>query len=108
MSHIFSCSCEYSSGKSVKWNGTWMEVMPGEGLCELLISGRGSLYSVLVGRYTSGYFLCIPEIGIGCPLSRLSDVFWNFERLSGLICRTDAATIAYALEDYDKQRTAHV
>lgn len=104
MSNMFFCICEYNSGRSMGWNGSWMEINAGDEVSELLISGRGSLYTVILGRYTSGHFLCIPELGIGCPLSRLSDVFWNFERLSGLICRTDAATITYALEDYGKHK----
>ena len=104
MANMFSCICAYSNGRSMRWDGSWMEINAGDEGSELLISGRGSLYTVILGKYTSGHFLCIPELGIGCPLSRLSDVLWNFERLSDLICRTDAATIAYALEDYGKRR----
>ena len=108
MSNMFSCICEYSSGRAMRWKGSWLELNAGDEAKELLISGRGSLYTVILGKYTSGHFLCIPELGIGCPLSRLSDVFWNFERLCELICRTDAATIAYALEDYSRYRSSAI
>lgn len=102
--NTFTCSCEYQNGRCGKWTASWQEVDSGEGASELLISGRGSLYTVLVGEYSSGRYLCIPEQGIGCPLGHLSDTFWNFERLSALICRTDAATIISALDDYEKHR----
>ena len=75
-----------------------------QNVSELAISGRGSMYTVILGEYSSGSYLCIPEQGIGCPLGSLSDTFWNFEQLSRLICRTDAATIVNALEDYGKYR----
>lgn len=100
----FACSCEYPSGRLGEWTGFWQEADSGRGTSELLISGRGSLYTVLVGEYSSGHYLCIPEQGIGCPLGGLSDTFWNFEQLSALICRTDAATIISALDDYGKCR----
>ena len=102
--NTFTCSCEYPSGRLGRWTAFWQEVGSGKGISELLISGRGSMYTVLVGEYSSGHYLCIPEQGIGCPLARLSDTFWNFERLSSLICRTDAATIISALDDYEKYR----
>lgn len=102
--NTFTCSCEYRNGSSRRWTAFWQEISSRNGVSELLISGRGSLYTVLVGEYSSGHYLCMPEQGIGCPLARLSDTFWNFEQLSALICRTDAATIISALDDYEKYR----
>ena len=72
---------------------------------ELIISGRGSMLTVILTKYSGGSCLCIPEIGIGSPLGHLSDTFWNFEQLSHLINRTDATTIAYALADYNRYKT---
>ncbi len=89
----------------MKWQGSWAEIGSGHGCRELLISGRGTMLTVILGKYSSGKCLCIPELGAGSPLSHLSDVFWNFEQLARLICRTDAATIAYALADYSKHQT---
>lgn len=88
----------------MRWTASWMETGAVQGVSELVISGRGSMYTVILGKYSSGSYLCIPEQGIGCQLGSLSDTFWNFEQLSRLICRTDAATIVHALEDYGKYR----
>lgn len=102
MDHIFSCTCNYLSGHSRHWKGTWSETGASRDFCELHISARGSLFTVIFGSSSSGNWACIPELGIGAPLSCLSDVFWNFEKLSRLASRPDAATIAYALADYEK------
>lgn len=104
MHNTFPCTCEYPSGRSLCWHASWSETGATQDACELLISGRGSMYTVILGEYSSGSYLCIPDQGIGCPLGHLSDTFWNFEQLSRLICWTDAATIVHALEDYGKCR----
>ena len=54
--------------------------------------------NAVIGKYLSGQYICIPDLDTGCPLSRLTDTFWNSERLSGRIPEVDAITIAYALE----------
>lgn len=89
----------------MEWQCSWIEVSCGKAGTELIISGRGSMMTVILGKYSGGGCLCIPEIGIGSPLSRLDDTFWNFEQLSRLISRTDAATIAYALADYNHYKS---
>lgn len=41
---------------------------------------------------------CIPDIDVGCPISSMSDIFWNWERLSGQMDAVDAATVACGLK----------
>jgi len=64
---------------------------------ELIIYGRDSCINAVIGKYMSGQYICIPDIDMGCPLSRLSDIFWNKERLSAHMNKTDAITVAHAL-----------
>lgn len=64
---------------------------------ELLIYGRGSCINAVIGKYMSGQYICIPDIDAGCPLSRLSDIRWNKERLSAHMREPDAVTVAHAL-----------
>ena len=66
-------------------------------MAELVIYGRGSCINAVIGKYMSGQYICIPDIDAGCPLSRLSDIRWNKERLSAHIRETDAITVAHAL-----------
>ena len=66
-------------------------------MAELVIYGWGSCINAVVGKYMSGQYICIPDIDTGCPLSRLSDIFWNKERLSAHMQETDAITVAHAL-----------
>ena len=66
-------------------------------MAELLIYGRDSCINAEAGKYMGGQYICIPDIGAGCPLSRLSDIFWNRECLSAHMNGADAATVAHAL-----------
>jgi len=86
--------------KERKSRDGWGEVMvKSHSMCmaELLIYGRESCINAVIGKYMSGQYICIPDIDTGCPLSRLSDIFWNRERLSAHMNETDAATVAHAL-----------
>lgn len=96
----FHCKHTYPSGRTAKWNGVWEVLATETDFHELLIKGRGSSFDVVLGYYSSGYYLCIPEINVGCALGYWSDVFWNTERLSSLISETDAVTIATAINHY--------
>lgn len=65
---------------------------------EFIIYGRSSCINGIVGKYMSGQYICMPDIDVGCPLSRMSDTFWNKERLSAHMQETDAVTVAYAMK----------
>lgn len=67
-------------------------------VAELIIYGRGSCMNAVVGRYRNGQYICIPDLDTGCPLSRLTDTFWNRERLSSYVTEADAITIAHVLK----------
>lgn len=65
---------------------------------ELIIHGRGSRMDAIIGKYRTGLYICIPDINVGCPISSMSDFFWNRERLSEQMNQTDAVTVACALK----------
>ena len=67
-------------------------------MAELLLYGRGSRMDTIIGKYQSGLYLCIPDIDVGCPLSSMSDIFWNWERMAGQMNAVDAATVACGLK----------
>ena len=64
---------------------------------ELVVSGYGSRFHILVGSYAYGFFLCIPRLGISCELSYLNDYFWNTESLGQYLSKYDTHTIVMAL-----------
>ena len=70
-------------------------------MAELLLYGRGSRMDTIIGKYQSGLYLCIPDIDVGCPLSSMSDIFWNWERMAGQMNAADAATVACGLKAAD-------
>ncbi len=95
----FECATWAGEGeRSRRWQGEVVVKSRSKEMAELLISGRGSCMNAVVGRYEGGQYICIPELDTGCPLSRLTDTFWNRERLSGHVGEVDAITIANALE----------
>lgn len=93
---VFRCSLP---GNSRGWEGCAEVVRQGKSMAELIIAGRGSRMNVVIGKYLRGQYICIPDLDTGCPLSSLTDVFWNRERLSGHLPEVDAITIAYALKE---------
>jgi len=96
----FICKHKYPGGHKATWNGSWEILDIGTDYHELRIKGRGSSFDVVLGRCSSGYYLCIPSIDVGCALTFWSDTFWNTERLTPLLCETDAVTIATAIDHY--------
>ena len=90
----FICKHTYSDGEKTEWTGTVTTLCKTGSTVEAEIKGRGSSFTVIAGKCTYGNYLCIPESNVGCPMSRWDDVFWNRERLSGLMNETDAATVA--------------
>lgn len=98
----FECSHTYSCGHKAKWYGSWEILTICDDFHELRIQGRGSSFDVVAGHCSSGYYLCIPSVRIGCALAYWSDVFWNTEQLSQVMAETDAVTIATALNHYGR------
>ena len=95
----FGCSLPQNErAESQRWLGEVFVRSCNIHMVELLIYGRGSRMDAVLGRYANGKYICIPELGTGCPLSSLTDTFWNQERLSGHVGEVDAVTIANALE----------
>lgn len=85
------------NGKSVRWIGKVDIIEKDEHFMELRISGRGSSFLVIVGRYINGHFLCIPELNVGCALSRPDNILWNLNRVSGIMNIVDAVTVVYGI-----------
>lgn len=79
------------------WTGKLILLDRGPGWYESEINGRGTYFHILTGRHRYGNYLCIPNHDVGCELSDLSDIFWNEERISHLMRRADAVTVATGL-----------
>lgn len=65
---------------------------------EVEISGRGSSFYAVIGKYSYGNYLCIPSLNIGCALANYSDFVWNKEHLEQVMRTPDAITVATALK----------
>ena len=81
-----------------RWSGEIKITRRSVSMVEFIIYGRSSCMNGIVGKYMSGQYICIPDINVGCPLSRFSDIFWNKQRLSAHMQEADAVTTAYALK----------
>lgn len=81
-----------------RWPGRVRVKSSGMYMAELIIDyGRESCINAVVGRYMGGQYICIPDMGTGCPLGSLSDIKGNKEKLSAHMEYEDAATVAHAL-----------
>lgn len=96
----YTCNYTYGSGQKSQWTIYWgiLEECPENH--ELLIRGRGSEYRVVLGRCTTGLYLCIPSANVGCSLAHAADILWNTAQIASILNETDAATIATAISCY--------
>jgi len=92
----YNCILRHGSRRET-WTGRLFLLGRGPGWYEAEIDGRGTYFHILAGRHKYGNCLCIPNHDIGCELSDFSDIFWNEERLSHLIRKVDAVTVATGL-----------
>ena len=79
------------------WTGKLTLLRWRPGWYEAEISGRGTYFHILAGRHKYGTYLCIPNHDVGCELSDFSDILWNEQRISGLMRKVDAVTVAAGL-----------
>lgn len=48
---------------------------------EMFVNSQGLSFHLIFGSQEYGYFLCIPNWGVGCELADYSDIFWNAESI---------------------------
>lgn len=96
-------TCTLVCGKHrEEWKGEMRLVKSAGSFCEAEITGRGTYFHVIVGQHLYGHYICIPNRDVGSELSGLGDLFWNTERLSGLMGKADAVTVANGLCHLEK------
>ena len=69
---------------------------------EIKVDSRSG-FSFIVGNCIGGYFISIPTFNVGSALVRYDDYFWNHDRLSKILNKVDATTIAEALRTLGEQ-----
>ena len=90
--------CTLIRGKrKERWQGEIRLIHYSDTCYEAEITGRGTYFHVIAGKHRYGNYICIPNHDVGSELSQFRDLFWNTERLSGLIKKVDAVTVAYGL-----------
>ena len=87
--------CEF---KNESWNVTLETMNITTDTCEMIVSGYGSRFHLIVGSYAYGSFLCIPALGIGCELSSMTDAVWNRQSIGSHLSAYEAETIICALK----------
>ena len=95
----YTCILKSGSHRET-WTGEIILLGMGNGWYEAEINGRVTYFRILAGRHKYGNYLCIPNHDIddiGCELSDFSDIFWNEERISSLMRKVDAVTVAAGL-----------
>jgi len=92
---LFQCVKELGNRKE-KWLGKISRLKNYGSHFEIQIQSRSSLM-VLFGETSRGYFASIPDFNVGCHLVDPQDIFWNSERLTGVLGKVDGHTVATAL-----------
>ena len=102
MKITYPCYANHNN-QGTKWEGTLLPFKLTEPY-EVEIISRGSVFHLIIGSYKHGKYLCIPNWNVGTDLSRLSDRFWNLEKLleSKRLSKEDACSVIYGLSELDK------
>lgn len=85
-----------------KWTGMVTHFINHGSHYEISVSSRSG-FVFLVGQYVNGGFISIPDFKVGTDLADYGDYFWNNERLSSIMNRVDASTVAEALRTLKSQ-----
>jgi len=95
---LIKFECTMKTGKNTEnWPGIITNLTKFGSHYELKIESRSG-FIVVIGKTNYGNFACIPDYDVGCHLSTLNDLFWNSERLSAIMNKVDAVTVAHALQ----------
>ena len=89
-----------ANGETKNWKVSWDILVEDHWRHELLVRARGSEYRVVLGTCTTGLYMCIPAIDVGCGLSHSADRLWNTEKISSVLNETDAVSIATVIYHY--------
>lgn len=92
---------EYACDKI--WKGRIERLLCRGATIEMDVSGKGSAMHIIIGGYEYGRYVCIPDWGVGSPISELGDSFWNREQLERRMGRVDAITLSEALKAVSKE-----
>lgn len=102
----FDYQCQGDSDMERKtWKGEVQIIRMDSNSFEAIVEARWSTIQLICGHYSYGNYVCVPKWGIGSELVKLSDRFWNLERLilnSPGLSRVDAISIIDALVAIDK------
>ena len=95
---VIEFKCTMKKGKKIdSWVGVITKLTNFGSHYEFKVESRSG-FMVIIGKTNYGNFACIPDYDAGCHLSNLTDLFWNSERLSSIMNKVDAITIAHALQ----------
>ena len=71
---------------------------------EMYMETKGCSFHLIIGKQQNGYFLCIPNWGIGCDIGHLSSYLWNYERLCSYTVLEEIFAIAITQALYEVYR----
>lgn len=89
---LYKCNTDHKYG-SKSWNGEIFLIRRTPYSYEALIQSRGTRFHVIAGSYQNGNYLCVPNHGFGCELSRFSDTFWNAEQIRAHLNPVDTESL---------------
>jgi len=90
--------------KEYSWKANVKSIKNRGDCYEIRIESRGSGLTVIIGKYSGGWFACIPDWQAGTGLSDyLADTYYNAEALTKVIGNVDGLTVAQVLAKLYKE-----
>lgn len=93
---LIECSTTIDDRRET-WQARLTSINSYGGYYEATIEARSTHFDMLVGETDNYYWVALPIQGVSCSLAHPTDIFWNKERLNGLIGVVDATTISRSI-----------
>jgi len=100
-SHKYKCTDDKNISQT-SWYGDILTAHFARSMLEADVSSRGSYFQIIIGQYSKGNYLCVPNWSIGMELAGFNDLYWTLEKLTQKypsLNRVDAISITYAVAE---------
>lgn len=100
-SHKYKCT-DNKKISTASWYGEILTASFTKSMLEADVNSRGSYFQIIMGHYSKGNYLCVPNWNIGIELAGFNDHYWTLEKLTQKypsLNRVDAISITYAVAE---------
>lgn len=92
----FECELKKEGVVMKKWHAEFESIRIYGGYYEFVILGKRTIHGI-IGKTFRGTFACFPDLKVSCLIYNFKERYFNFEKLSKVLTKIDAATVESAI-----------